>query len=718
MKIAVVYNRESKGVINLFGVPNREKYGNAAIKKIADALKKGGHQVATVEGDKQLISNLEKFMPRVLKGEVPGMVFNISYGIQGQARYTHIPGILEMVGIPYVGSGPLAHSLALDKVVAKMIFRQNSLPTPDFAVLEGPEFEVPDLSFPMIVKPKNEAVSFGLKIVSNEKELREASQIIFDEYGQPVLAEQYIRGREINIGLIGNNPPETMPPVELIFGDQGPPIYTYEDKVHESGRTIIASCPADISPETAEKARELSKKAFSALGCYDCARVDMRMDDEENLYILEINSLASLGQGGSYVTAAKELGLDYTDLINRLVEVAAARYFGTPNPPRLTAARTNEKKNIAFYFLTERRDQTERRLEAWCNISSRTSDPLGIRMAARELSRVMEDVKMKPVEKYTDDRFVWMWETSKGFEGGTLLIGHLDTPLENDMPVQTFRRDPEYLYGEGIGCSRAPIVMLEFALRALRSQKSVSKIPLGVLCYADEGADIRYSEKFIKDAVRKARHVIVLRPGNPEESAISQRRGLLKYHVVVEGKSIRLGQSGKDTQALLWLAGKLNKLAEMSSRSRRLAVSARDLSSEAFPTRLPHRASAMLIINYYDEKVLDEVKHAIRKILDAKAAGLSLHLEEISNRPPMKERKINKSLVKSISDVASEWDIPFNTTTSLWPSVAGLVPDVTPVVCGMGPIAGQLYTPLEFIHRISLIQRTLLLTQYLLKTII
>jgi D-alanine-D-alanine ligase-like ATP-grasp enzyme len=96
-------------------------------------------------------------MPRVIKGELPGMVFNLSYGVQGQARYTHVPGILEMVGIPYVGSGPLAHSLALDKVVAKMIFRQNSLPTPDFVVLNDPGFEAPDLKYPLIVKPKNES---------------------------------------------------------------------------------------------------------------------------------------------------------------------------------------------------------------------------------------------------------------------------------------------------------------------------------------------------------------------------------------------------------------------------------------------------------------------------------------------------------------------------------------------------------------------------------
>ena len=81
MKIAVIYNRESKNVINLFGVPNREKYGKKNIKRITDSLKKGGHQVIALEGDKDLIGRLEEFMPRALKGEQPGMAFNFFYGI-------------------------------------------------------------------------------------------------------------------------------------------------------------------------------------------------------------------------------------------------------------------------------------------------------------------------------------------------------------------------------------------------------------------------------------------------------------------------------------------------------------------------------------------------------------------------------------------------------------------------------------------------------------
>ncbi|GBC61844.1 D-alanine--D-alanine ligase [Desulfonema ishimotonii] len=438
------------------------------------------------------------------------------------------------------------------------------------------------------------------------------------------------------------------------------------------------------------------------------------MDADGHLHILEINSLASLGQGGSYVAAAKAVGLDYARLINRLVEVASARYFGTPKPPELGRSGKKDKKEMAFAFLTQRRDQLERRLENWCGISSRTHDPAGIRMAVQKLTRVMTDIRMKPDDAFTDDRFVWTWTTPKGVEKGTLLIGHLDTPLAANISPPAFRRDPEYLYGEGIGSSRAPIVMLEFALRALRAQRRLHGMPLGILCYADEGTEARYSEKLIKAAARQATRVIVLRPGNRDGHAIAQRRGLAQYRLTVEGRPLKLGQPGRP-QPLLWLSARLTELAALSSRERRIAVSADDIKTDGYPMRLPHRASALLIISYYSPEVLAEVWQAIRGIMDKKATGIRWHIELLSDRPPMRDRRAGKKLVSRIGEIAAEWDIPFGTTSSLWPSVAGLVPQKIPVICGMGPAADQLYTPQESVERISLIQRTLLLTQYLLR---
>lgn len=401
MKIAVVYNREKGTVINLFGRPNREKIGLKTINRLVTSLREGGHQVTSLEGDKDLVDRLEEFMPRVVKGERPGLVFNVSYGIQGQARYTHVPSILEMVGIPYVASGPLAHSLCLDKVVTKMILRQHGLPTPDFAVLQTPDDDLLDLTYPLIVKPKNEAVSFGLKVVEDETELRAATKVIYDEFNQAVLAEQFIEGREVNVGLLGNDPPEAFPPVELLFGEGGPAIYTYEDKTGKSGRTISHRCPAKIGDDLLEQAKDLARRAFTVLGCYDCARVDMRLDDDGQLYILELNSLPSLGEHGSYLVGAEKVGLDFTKFINRLVEVAAARYFGTPHPPSVSTT-TTDPEELVFRNVTESRDRMERRLKEWVRLNSRTADRVGIQQASARASELFKDLGMKTVESLSD----------------------------------------------------------------------------------------------------------------------------------------------------------------------------------------------------------------------------------------------------------------------------------------------------------------------------
>ncbi len=711
MKIAVVYNRESQNVINLFGVPNREKYGKRNIKRITDALKKGGHQVIALEGDKDLIDRLEEFMPRVLQGERPGMVFNLSYGIQGQARYTHVPGMLEMVGIPYVGSGPLAHSLALDKVVAKMIFRQRGLPTPDFVVLEEPGFDPPDMAYPLIVKPKNEAVSFGIKIVNDIDELREASQVIFDKFDQPVLAEQYIAGREINVGILGNSPPEALPPAELTFGGDGPAIYTYEDKMKKSGREVGIVCPAPLDPETTERAGKVAVGAFRALGCYDCARVDMRMDADNNLYILEINSLPSLGQHGSFPNAANAVGLDFDKLVNRLVEVAAARYFGTPEPAPVDA-KARDPKALIFGYLTQRRDRIERRVKEWTNRSSRTGDPVGVGGATAEMESVLTELGLVREVNDSDGRTVQTWHTAAGGDGGTLLICHVDVPLQPDVAVQAFRRDPELLFGEGVASSRAPLVMLEYALRALKHARLLRRRKISVLFYSDEGRDCRFSADVIRRAAARADQVLVLRPGSSGDKVVIARRGQRKFRLTIESKPRRQGQVSKRPEVMLWLSEKLLAFSELNSRKDRVAVSAIDVKPRAFPMLLPHAATVTLLLTYPKRDVADAVESRLRELL-GKTAGLTWSLEAESDRPPMADRRANAALVKRVRDVAESLEIPLETESSLWPSSAGLVPEETPVVCGIGPVGRDLHTPQEATPRISLMRRTMFLAQFL-----
>ena len=711
MRIAVVYNRDSRNVINLFGMPNQEKIGLQTIKRLTDALRAGGHQVTAVEADKELIAKLESFMPRVVSGERPGMVFNVSYGLQGQARYTHVPSILEMIGIPYVASGPLGHSLALDKVVTKMILRQHSIPTPEFVVMETPETPIPgELPYPMVVKPKNEAVSFGLAVVHDEAELRKAAKVIFDRFSQPVLAEQYIEGREVNVGLLGNGPPEALPPVMLSFGD-GPQIYTYEDKTGRSGRRIQPVCPAPISEELTAEAKEIAVRTFSALGLYDCARVDMRMDADDNLYVLEANSLPSLGEHGSYLVGAAHVGLDFAAFVNRLVEVASARYFGTPQPPSVDA-RAADPSDRAFQFITQRRDHMERSLQRWVQVSSRTDDPVGLTRAAERAGRIFTDMGMQPVPEFTHELETHTFETAKGFEGGVLLLAHLDVPVIDGGVQQGYRRDPEWLYGEGVGRSRASLVMLEYALRALRSTRSLRRVPLGVLLYSDEGRDAARSRRLIEQAAARAEHVLVCRPGTVGHGIVTQRRGSRRYDLTIEGERLNPGQVGRRRSVVRWTCDKVEAIGQLSSPRRRLSIGVVDMRTERHAMFMPHRVEVSLMMSYVNPAHADETETAMRKALGR--GGPKWSLNRLTDRPPMPDRPANRPLVDALEAAAAKWDIGVERESSAWPSVAGLIGEGTAVVCGVSPAMKDGGTPDEAVQRISLVERTLLLTEYLI----
>jgi hypothetical protein len=126
---------------------------------------------------------------------------------------------------------------------------------------------------------------------------------------------------------------------------------------------------------------------------------------------------------------------------------------------------------------------------------------------------------------------------------------------------------------------------------------------------------------------------------------------------------------------------------------------------------LPHLATATLLVSYPDENIGDEVENRVREILRQK--GLRFRLETLSVRPPMKERRANARLAKALESVAAKWEIPLRRESSVWPSAAGLVPSSTGAVCGVGPVARNVYTPEESVDRISLLQRTLLLAEFL-----
>jgi D-alanine-D-alanine ligase len=352
MKVAVVYNRDRSGIINVFGMQSREWYPEETILRVVGALENAGYTVERIPADRFLLSKLKKFLPKLSPRGSNGIVLNLALGIQGKARYTHVPAMLEVAGIPYTGSSPIGHILAFDKVVAKQIFLASGLPTPTYQVFWSADQPIQYLRFPAIVKPRGEAASFGLEVVRDESALRAAVARIIEEYKQPALTEEFIEGREVNVSILGNNPPEPLPVVELKFPNMPDAVHSHEVKFAARKRQKAKKiCPAKLPRETASYIQNIAVKAFEMLNIHDFGRVDIRLDQFNQPYILEMNSMASINPDSSFVFSAEKAGYDYDQLINRIVDVALERYareepvyFGRKRkkgePPQASARRT------------------------------------------------------------------------------------------------------------------------------------------------------------------------------------------------------------------------------------------------------------------------------------------------------------------------------------------------------------------------------------------
>jgi D-alanine-D-alanine ligase len=262
-----------------------------------------------------------------------GMVFNMAYGIQGNCRYTHVPAMLEMAGVPYTGSSPLGHALALDKVITKRLLREAGIPTPNYRVLRSPEDSTAGLHFPVVVKPRHESTSFGLQLIADPAAVAAAVEAIVVKYQQEALVEEYVAGREVCVALLGNDAgTEIFPLVEHDFGDRSVQLVTCDDKMHKVNTEPGKLCPASLPEALAAQLRDIALATFRVCHCLDYARVDIRLNAEMNPFVLEINSMASLGPTGSYMLAAKTAGYSFDALIGRILDVAHRRYFAKPMP--------------------------------------------------------------------------------------------------------------------------------------------------------------------------------------------------------------------------------------------------------------------------------------------------------------------------------------------------------------------------------------------------
>ncbi|SEI21553.1 D-alanine-D-alanine ligase [Rhizobium tibeticum] len=332
MRVAIVSNYDWTGVINRFGQPCPEQYRrDETVERVVAALQEGGHETLLCEGDKGLLTTLERFMPPDPQAGPSGIVFNMAEGIQGEYRYTHVPAMLEMAGVPYTGSSPLGHGLTNDKVITKRLIRDHGVPTPNFRVMRRGTESTGDLRFPVVVKPCVEECSLGLQLVHEPAQLRQAVEVIVRQYSQDALVEEYIEGREVCVALLGNGALEVLPLVEQDFGGRATRLMTWEAKC-VAAAAVPKICPAQIESGLETMLRDISIATFRACQCRDYARVDLRIDRSGKPFVLEINSMPGLGMLASYVLAATTAGYSFSSLVNRILDVAHKRCFGIDIP--------------------------------------------------------------------------------------------------------------------------------------------------------------------------------------------------------------------------------------------------------------------------------------------------------------------------------------------------------------------------------------------------
>ncbi|HUQ20282.1 MAG TPA: ATP-grasp domain-containing protein [Gemmatimonadaceae bacterium] len=306
------------------------------LDQIENALRESGHETRRLVVDDKvepLVSALTK--------DKPDLVFNIAESFGGKsALESNVAALLNLLQLRYTGSSPAGLILAGDKTLTKKVLSFHSILTARFAtVFRGNVDWAGDIEFPLIVKPPQEDASLGItqkSIVHDVKELLNTISSLQTEFQSPVLAEEFIDGREFYVGVLGNSNVQPFPLIELDFSKfpEGlPKIASWSAKWGEDGEGKGAEFagtesifPTDVPEELTARIQKVAVDAFQALRLRDYARVDLRVTSAEKIYVIEVNPNCYLEEKSEFATAAKKSGIEYPALINRIVELASARY--------------------------------------------------------------------------------------------------------------------------------------------------------------------------------------------------------------------------------------------------------------------------------------------------------------------------------------------------------------------------------------------------------
>ena len=292
-----------------------------------ESLRADGHTVHLVEATPEL--------PRWFLTHEVDLVFNIAEGTYGDYRESQVPAVLESLAIPFTGSSSVTLALALDKAKTKQILASEGIPTPAWQLFPTPRTLLqPRLRFPLIVKPNREGSSKGIwreSVVQDERSLYRQVECLFERYRQEVLIEEFIRGGELTVGVIGEEP---LPVLEIDFSscrDSGEFFYSWRVKEFQGdeamGLVPTLHCPARLDAETTARVQGIALRAHRALGCADFSRTDIRLSADGVPYVLEINPLPGLSPlDSNFPVMTSAAGLSHHALIRRIVDLSMSRH--------------------------------------------------------------------------------------------------------------------------------------------------------------------------------------------------------------------------------------------------------------------------------------------------------------------------------------------------------------------------------------------------------
>ncbi len=302
-----------------------DSYHSDVYSAIQAALRENGHQAEMVCVDDGLPERVSEIHP--------DFAVNCSCEARGKDHFAYAPGYLEKHSIPFTGSGGEACFHALDKSITKKILLSVGIRTPRAVVIRGVfsiEKIIQELRFPLFIKPVKGGCSYGINgesLILNHDDLQERLSMMVNQVDGPMLLEEYLPGREVTVGMMGNQALHILPIMEFEHKQTGqPPFRSYQMKMIQPVEEETC-CPADLNSELHAEIVDLACRTFRALDCKDYARIDFRLDQDGLPCVLEVNALPNLMPGSSsFALMAEKDGMDFNMLIREILALAQIRY--------------------------------------------------------------------------------------------------------------------------------------------------------------------------------------------------------------------------------------------------------------------------------------------------------------------------------------------------------------------------------------------------------